>query len=87
MTYKKRSDLAVKLIGDQLVIIDSKVGRAVHRLNEVGVLIWESLDKLSADQIVDVVIEEFEVDAIEARKDLLSFISELEALHLIEKST
>ncbi|GAB4019786.1 MAG: hypothetical protein Fur0010_22080 [Bdellovibrio sp.] len=87
MTYKKRSDLAMKLIGDQLVIIDSKVGRAVHRLNEVGVLIWESLDKLSVDQIVDVLIEEFEVDADEARKDLLSFITELEALHLIEKST
>lgn len=87
MSYKKRSDLALKMIGDQLVIIDSKIGKAVHRLNDVGVFIWELIDKSSTEELLSSLVNEFEVDEAEAKADLKQFISELEALHLIEKNS
>lgn len=85
MSYKKRSDLALKMIGEQLVIIDSKIGKAVHRLNDVGVFIWELIDHSSTEEILSLLMNEFEVDEAEAKSDLKQFISELESLHLIEK--
>ena len=87
MSYKKRSDLALKMIGDQLVIIDSKVGKAIHRLNDVGVFIWNLIDQTSSPDIIVKMMEEFEVDEAEARGDLKQFITELEALQLIEKNS
>ncbi|PIP96594.1 MAG: PqqD family protein [Bdellovibrio sp. CG12_big_fil_rev_8_21_14_0_65_39_13] len=86
MSYKKRSDLALKMIGEQLVIIDSKIGKAVHRLNDVGVFIWDLIESSSSDEILAKLMDEFEVDEAEARADLKQFVADLEALQLIEKS-
>lgn len=85
MLYKKRTDLAVKQIGDELVIIDSRVGKSVHRLNEVGIFIWNLIDKVHTDELLVNLVDEFDVDSVEAKQDLLDFIVELESLNLLEK--
>lgn len=50
----------------------------VKVLNEVGSLVWERIDgKRTVEQILEAVLEDYEIGPEEARRDVLDFISAL----------
>jgi len=68
---------AVKDEGGLVVLPDQSV---VKVLNPVGSKIYSMLDGTnSVDQIVDAIVEDFEVDRERAAKDVEAFLDELEA--------
>lgn len=56
-------------------------------LNEVGTKTWESLEQQrTVDELVTIVSEEFDVSEEQSRRDVESFLDDLEAANLIEVS-
>jgi len=50
----------------------------VNVLNELGSLVWERIDGArTLGQIVDSVVQEYEVNAGEARQDIMEFVGAL----------
>lgn len=51
---------------------------SVYTLNETGAFIWEQINgKRSVEDIIVALTNEYETDALNAEKDVLSFISDL----------
>ena len=54
-------------------------------LNEVGVFIWEKLkSKCTIEELLEAILDEFEIDEERARKDLNEFLQQLNEAHLIQ---
>jgi len=50
----------------------------VHVLNPIGTTVWDRIDgRRTLAQILDAVVEEYEVAPDEARRDVLAFVAEL----------
>jgi hypothetical protein len=64
-----------------IVVIDQ---RRLHTLNEVGTRIWELCDGRELGAIVKCVVDEFEVDAPSAERDVQAFVQELTTLGALE---
>jgi methyltransferase-like protein len=76
--------LAYKTIGVETIILDTKVGKEVHQLNEVASFIWNLCDGLHTnDDIVEKVCQEFEVSHLEAEADVQILISGLGSKSLL----
>lgn len=66
-------DAAWRIFEDGAVIVTPQES-VMHSLNPVGTRIWELADgTLTVNEILDVVVEEFEVDRDEAEQDVLGF--------------
>ena len=75
-----------QVVDGECVVLDVEAGQ-YYGFNDVGTRIWQSLEKgLGADQIVAVLVQEFEVEAAEAREHIESFIEDLKALDLVRPS-
>lgn len=76
--------IAYKTIGFETIILDTKVGKEVHRLNEVASFVWNLCDGSNdIKMIVEKVCEEFEVSSEEASADVQSLLSSFEAKSLL----
>ena len=64
-----------------IVVLDR---RKKHRLNEVGMLIWQLCDGRNVNAIVDSVVDEYEVDRSTAMRDAKKFLSELHEVGALE---
>lgn len=87
--YIKVSGLIEKKIGDELVIVPMSKSVAqmnkVFSLNELGSFIMENLtESKSIEDIVNIVIDEFEVTEAIARPDIESFLSIAMEANVIE---
>lgn len=72
-----KSGLLVQTIDEELIILDPS-SDAYFGLNEVGLCIFNALEKsVSTDDIVQELVQTFEVDASLAQQDVLAFIEEL----------
>lgn len=61
---------------------------SVYGLNAVGSAIWELLDgRTTGHEIVDVLVERFEVDRSRAVRDYEAFVARLEALGFVERAS
>jgi hypothetical protein len=66
-------DAAWRIFEDGAVIVTPQES-VMHSLNPVGTRIWELADgTLTVSEILDLVVEEFEVDREEAEQDVLGF--------------
>ena len=71
-----------------LVPIRDNVGdmSCIYNLNKVGAFVWERLDgDTTLSEIIDLIIEEFDVTAQEVESDVHEFVGELQeidAIHL-----
>jgi hypothetical protein len=72
-------------IGDEYVLVPL-VGRgadldSILNLNKVGAFIWEQLDgRRNGSEVVEALVERFEVERPEAEKDYLDFLTTLRGL-------
>ncbi len=87
--YIKVSGLVEKKIGDELVIVPMSTTVAqmnkVFSLNELGSFIFENLTEAkNIEDIVNIVIDEFEVTEAVARPDIESFLSIAVEANVIE---
>jgi Coenzyme PQQ synthesis protein D (PqqD) len=70
----------------ETAIMDPWVG-SVHTVTEVGARCWELADGRTLQEIIDVLLEEFEVEPDVLRADLEEFLDELDQRKLLERTT
>lgn len=72
------------MIESTAVIIDLDGDRQFHELNETASLVWSHCDgKHSIDDLSQVLAEEYEVDAREARTDTETLVAEFSQKNLL----
>ena len=75
--YKHSGNVEWKQFDDESLLINIETG-FYFRLNEVGNFIWPLLDgKQSDEEIINKIVEEFDVQTEKAKSDFNSFIKEL----------
>jgi hypothetical protein len=77
VTPAKTSTTASRLIAGEAVILslDTKILRG---LNSVGSRVWDLIDgRRTLDDIVDVVVAEFDVERTQAAQDIETFLRQL----------
>jgi hypothetical protein len=76
-TPVRNDDNAVRQIEDTVFVMNPDTSE-LHSFNEVGRRIWELVDgSRTVATIVEVIIEEFEIDAQTAESDALEFLGVL----------
>lgn len=82
----KRSRLTMaRQVDDETVILDLSSGR-YFALNTVGTFIWDRLEnECSEEELVDAVVERFEIDRVNAAKDAAELIQQLDDRDLLER--
>ncbi len=84
--YLRRANLTVRRVDDETFILDLD-GRMLHKLSGVGVAIWDWLDKeRSLSDLVDLILERYDVDRDTAEADCRRFLDELSAQNLVVAS-
>ena len=80
----QRSRLAMaRRVDDEVVILDVTSGR-YFALNDVGGVIWDRLaSDCSVDDLVDAVVQEFDIDRVRATSDVEELLAELTGAGLI----
>ena len=76
--FELRDDLVVEEIDDDVVVLDLD-GNQYFGLNEVGWIIWRALDETEETfgDIVDDIVEAFDIEEERARGDAAAFIEQL----------
>ncbi len=82
ISYKKNENFVYRKVLDEAIIVPIKnnVGdmEAVFTLNETGVVIWENIEEgITLQNILEIIIDEFDIQKVDAEKDLLDFIDQL----------
>lgn len=75
---------AYQVLEGRAVIVATRT-RTVHRLDEVGTDLWRFLEPgRRVRQIVDFLLEHYDVDPESARRDVQEFLEELAGKDLVE---
>jgi len=81
---KRRSDVRVRLVEGETVILDRQAGR-IHQLNRTASYIWERCDGQSTlEDLSAQLLQAFDVDAQVAADDMAAMVGQLRTLHLLE---
>jgi hypothetical protein len=84
MELKRRENLAWQKLGDDIVIIDARINKEVHRLNEVGSFIWQQLSSSKNEkQICEKLVKEYDISEELALEDIKEFMVDLKEKNLI----
>ncbi len=83
--YKKSDSFVSRKIANEFILIPIRQNVAdlesIYTLNEVGARIWELMDgKMTMREIKEKIVEEFEVTALEAEKDIAEYLQQLEKI-------
>lgn len=85
---RSQSVVARVVAGETLIVpIRAKVGdlASIYSFNGTGSLIWKLLEcPKTLSQLVNAVAQEYEVDVQQAERDVTEFVSELNAVGLVE---
>jgi len=86
---KKNPELAWRIIDNETIIIPLDEQTAdfekMELLNDTATRIWELIDgKNNLKEIIEKICEEYEVEKLEAEKEVLSFVNKLEKKNLIK---
>ncbi|MBI2058210.1 MAG: PqqD family protein [Nitrospirae bacterium] len=76
-------EIAFRIIDGEAVVITPKDG-VMHTLNHVGTALWKMLEKKpTRNDLVDSLVEAYEVTPAAARKDVDGFVAELMSKGLV----
>ncbi len=81
--YQRSPDFVWRRIGDEYILVPirrltSEIDN-IYTTNEVAGRIWELIDpERDTAEILDAIVEEFDVNAEQAESDLLQLLSQLE---------
>jgi len=85
--YVKSENLVTRKISGETVIVPVKgsVGElnSVYTLNELGTRVWQLLDGRPQTEIVDAIVDEYDVPAEQAAREISDFLANLETASLI----
>ena len=74
----------VREIGDEMIFISDK-GDMLHTLNAVGASLWRHIDgKRSVQDILALLIDEYDVPESRASKDIQRFFDELAQKEIVQ---
>ena len=80
---KNDEKTAYRIIDGEAVVVNVK-DSTFHTLNSVATFIWEQADgRIKAEQIIEKICQEFEVDWGTAERDCLEFLGELASKGLV----
>lgn len=82
----RRDEVSVRNIGDETIVLNLETSRYLT-VTGVGVRIFEELSggvEVSIEQLVKVIVDEYEVSHDVARRDIESFIDALRHASLLE---
>lgn len=83
--FRRNPDLIGAAIDDELVMMSVEHGQ-YYGLGGVGPRVWELIEQpQTMAQLVDQILEEFEVEREVCEKDLTEFIAQMEQLGLVER--
>jgi hypothetical protein len=80
--FRRHPDVAFRVIDGQAVVVVPGT-QSMHTLNEVGTFVWENGEGRTLDEIVALVVAEFDVAEPAARDDLDAFLCELAAKKML----
>jgi hypothetical protein len=88
---KPNGDFVFRDIGGESILVPVKAGvselDSLFALNEVGAVVWRSVEaRMSVQEIVGAVQEEFEVEQAAAEKDVLEFLDVLVKRDLVQST-
>ena len=84
MKVKWREGLAWQQLGEQIVIIDSRINKEVHRLNSLAAVLWQKMNEpIDENELCDFISKEYEVDKKELSNDIADFLDSLKSKQLI----
>jgi hypothetical protein len=73
-----------RIVGNKAIILNIN-NSFFYTLDEAGSIIWEALVKQKKlDEIADMVMDEYEVDREDAKRDIVELIDELEKERLVK---
>ena len=92
--FQKNEDFIFRQIDDETILVPIKDNLgdmgSIYNLNEVGAFVWKQINgKASLKDIRHMILDTFEVSALEADADLSDFASqlkEIDAIHPVEKN-
>lgn len=80
---QRRSDLEVRDIGDELLVLDRRNGR-IHQFNRSAGLVWQCCDgRHSIEEIIDRVTQTYGVPVETVRGDVAAAIEKFSELGLL----
>ncbi len=75
-----------ELFEDEIVVINLEQG-TYYNFDKVGVDIWQLIEKnCSQGQIVEIITRKYNINSVQAEKDIPNFISKLKEENLIEQN-
>ena len=81
----RNKDLISSNLDEDLVMLSIQTGK-YFGVNSVGRRIWELLEQpVSASQLCDLLMQEFEVSREQCEQEVLNFLNELQAQKLLSK--
>ena len=84
--YIRNQEIVTANIDDDLVMLDVDQGK-YFSLNPVAVRVWELLENTpSKNELCTILMEEFEVDAVQCQSEVQVLLDEMIALKLISTS-
>jgi len=86
--YNRSDSVVSRKIGDEFILVPIRqdVGdlESIYTLNETGALIWELIDgKTRVREIKERIVDEFDVEPIQAEQDLKEHLAQLEGIKAI----
>lgn len=85
---RSQSVVARVVAGETLIVpIRGKVGdlASIYSFNGTGTLIWKLLESpKTVNQLAVAVVQEYDVDPVQAARDVASFVGEIKAVGLVE---
>lgn len=85
MKFKRKQDVIAAGLHDEMVMMDIEKGK-YFTLNPVGTVIWNLLETpYSLEDLVERLMEEFEVDLAQCRQETEDYLQNLLKAGLVEK--
>jgi hypothetical protein len=82
----RRDDLSWRELDDELIVLDLTKSKYLM-VNDTGAVIWHRLaDGATEAELVQAVVDAFEVEPAQAEADVRSFVETLEGRGLVERS-